>query len=86
MTPQRSDVFAQSQDLVCRSCCLRTEADTNDDCDNRDSRTCRTHRIRRQITNLIEYIDLYEVPSGLRAQLMLSSYRLVVTTGSHLPH
>ena len=28
----------------------------------------------RAITNLIEYIDLYEVPYGLRVQLMLSSY------------
>jgi hypothetical protein len=40
---------------------------------------------RRAITNLIEYIDLYEVPSGLRVQLKLSSYRLVVTTRTSLP-
>jgi hypothetical protein len=40
---------------------------------------------RRAITNLIEYIDLYEVPYGLRVQLKLSSYKLVVTTGYHVP-
>ena len=39
----------------------------------------------RAVTNLIQYIDLYEVPYGLRVQLKLSSYRLVVTTGPHLP-
>ena len=41
------------------------------------------HNEPRAITNLIEYIDLYEVPYRLRVQLKLSSYRLVVTTRIH---
>jgi hypothetical protein len=48
-----SDVLAQYQDFVCRACCLRTEADTNDSCDDTDSRTCRTGRTCRQATNLL---------------------------------
>ena len=60
---------------------LRHQCDTSDSSDQPDCRTRRERRRRRAWHESLLYIDSHEDHFGLRVQLKLSSYRLVVTTG-----